>query len=48
MKYMVDTSLINKLVDGSVMADELPHDGTFVATHIQKDELERTKSGERR
>lgn len=48
MKYIVDTSLINKLVDGSVMADELPKDGSFVATHIQMDELNRTKDAYRR
>ena len=27
MKYVVNTSLINKLVDGAVGADELPNDG---------------------
>lgn len=48
MKYVVDTSLINKLVDGSVHADELPKDGSFVASHIQIDELNRTKNGKRR
>ena len=48
MKYVVDTSLINKLVDGSVHADELPKDGTFVASHIQFDELSRTKNEKRR
>jgi hypothetical protein len=47
MKYVVDTSLINKLVDGSVHADELPKDGSFVASHIQIDELNRTKNGKR-
>ena len=47
-KYVVDTSLINKLVDGSVGADELPKDGQFVASHIQHDELSRTKNPERR
>ena len=31
MKYVVDTSLINKLIDGAVRADELPKDGSFVA-----------------
>ncbi|HEU4343106.1 MAG TPA: hypothetical protein VFU31_16255 [Candidatus Binatia bacterium] len=48
MKYVVDTSLINKLVDGSVHADELPKDGSFVASHIQIDELNRTKNSKRR
>jgi hypothetical protein len=47
MKYVVDTSLINEFVDGSVHADELPKDGSFVASHIQIDELNRTKNGKR-
>jgi hypothetical protein len=48
MKYVVDTSLINKLVSGSVHGDELPKDGTFVFSHIQFDELSRTKNEKRR
>jgi predicted nucleic acid-binding protein len=48
MKYVVDTSLINKLVDGTVGADELPNDGSFVASHIQIDELNQTKNVQRR
>jgi predicted nucleic acid-binding protein len=47
-KYVVDTSLINKLVDGTVGADELPNDGVFVTTHVQIDEINRTKNPERR
>lgn len=47
-KYVVDTSLINKLVDGSVGVDELPKDGLFVASYIQHDELSRTKNQKRR
>ena len=47
-KYVVDTSLINKLADGTVGADELPNDGVFVATHIQIDEINQTKNPERR
>jgi hypothetical protein len=48
MRYVVDTSLINKLVNGSVSADELPNDGEFVASHVQIDEINRTKDVERR
>lgn len=48
MKYVVDTSLINKLVDCTVGADELPNDGSFVASHIQIDELNQTKNVQRR
>ena len=47
-KYVVDTSLINKLVDGTIPVDELPQDGTFVSSHIQFDELSRTKNEKRR
>ena len=48
MKYVVDTSLVNKLVDGFVHADELPKDGWFVASQVQIDELNRTKNAKRR
>jgi predicted nucleic acid-binding protein len=48
MKYVVDTSLINKLVDGSVNLDELPQDGDLVATNVQIDEISRTKNIELR
>lgn len=48
MKYVVDTSLINKLVDGRVLPEELPTDGEFVAAHIQIDEINRTRDEDRR
>lgn len=48
MKYVVDTNIINKLVDGIIRPEELPSDGEFVASHIQIDELRRTKNEERR
>jgi predicted nucleic acid-binding protein len=48
MKYIVDTCIINKLIDGLIEPDELPSDGDFVASHIQIDELNRTKDEERR
>jgi predicted nucleic acid-binding protein len=48
MKYVVDTSLFNKIADGSAGMDELPKDGGFLATHVQIDELNRTKDEERR
>jgi hypothetical protein len=47
-RYVVDTSLINKLVDGAVGGDQLPNNGSFVASHIQIDEIKRTKDPERR
>jgi predicted nucleic acid-binding protein len=48
MKYIVDTCIFNKLVDGGLRLDDLPSDGQFVATHIQADELSKTKDSERR
>lgn len=48
MRYIVDTSIINKLVDGLIEPEELPSDGDFVVCHIQIDELNKTKDGDRR
>ena len=48
MKYVVDTSIINKLADGLIQPEELPDDGEFIASHIQIDELNNTKNTERR
>jgi hypothetical protein len=46
-KYVVDTSLINQLVDGVVKTDELPKDGAFVASHVQGDEMDQTTDEKR-
>ena len=48
MKYLVDTNIINHLVDGTVQPEDLANDGEFVATHVQIDELNKTKDEERR
>jgi predicted nucleic acid-binding protein len=48
MKYVVDTSIINKLVDEKIDPSELPIDGEFIASHIQIDELNKTKNAGRR
>ena len=48
MKYVVDTSIINKLVDGKIALSELPIDVEFIASHIQIDELNKTKDSNRR
>ncbi len=48
MKYVIDTNIFNKLVDEIVTADELPRDGAFIATHVQRDELKRTQDSKRR
>ena len=48
MKYVVDTNIINRLVDGIIRPEDLPTDGDFIATHVQMDELNKTKDEERR
>ena len=48
MKYILDTNIFNKLVDGSLLPSDLPSDGQFIATHIQIDELNNTADNERR
>ena len=47
-KYVVDTNVINWLVDGRINGTMLPSDGEFVATHVQIDEINRTSNEERR
>lgn len=46
--YVVDTNIINWLVDGRLHLKELPSDGAFVATHVQRDELAKTRDEQRR
>ena len=48
MKYLVDTNIINWLIDGRVEHEALPSDGELVATHIQIDEINRTSNEDRR
>lgn len=48
MKYVVDTCIINKLVDGTLSLERLPCDGDYVASHIQVDELNKTTNDIRR
>jgi len=48
MKYVIDTSIFNKLVDGSIHIDNLPKDGEYIASHIQRDEINKTKDEKRR
>jgi predicted nucleic acid-binding protein len=48
MKYVVDTNIINWLIDGKIERAALPSDGEFVATHIQIDEINRTSDEDRR
>lgn len=48
MNSVVDTCIINKLVDGLIEPEDLPGDGEFLMSHIQIDELNKTKDEERR
>ena len=48
MKYIVDTCIFNKLVDGDIKPEELPDDGSFIASHVQIDEINKTGGEERR
>ena len=43
MKYMVDTNIINWLVEGSLSTEDFAPDAVFIATHIQHDELSNTR-----
>jgi len=48
MKYLVDTNIVNWLIDGKIDNATLPSDGQFIATHIQIDEINKTSDEERR
>ena|SRR2546426_894158 len=48
MKFLVDTNIINWLIDGKIDKSGMPGDGEFVATHVQIDEINRTSDDERR
>jgi hypothetical protein len=47
-KYVVDTCVFNWLADSLVKKNALPSDGGFAITHIQVDEINKTKDEERR
>ena len=46
--YVVDTNIIDRLVDGTIQPKDLPNDGQFIVTHVQIDELNVTQDQERR
>jgi hypothetical protein len=48
VKYLVDTCVFNWLTDSLVKKDDLPFDGGFAITHIQVDEINKTRDEERR
>jgi rRNA-processing protein FCF1 len=45
--YLVDTCVINKMVDGLFDASSLPFGSEFVITHIQIDELNNTTDADK-
>jgi predicted nucleic acid-binding protein len=47
-KYVVDTCVFNRLADSMIERASLPSDGGFAITHIQMDEINKTKDEERR
>ena len=47
-KYVVDTCIFNWLTDGLIEREALPTDGGFAITHIQVDEINKTKDEDRR
>lgn len=48
MSYVLDTNIFNRLLDGRLNAEQLPRDGAYLATHVQIDEINRTKDAELR
>lgn len=48
MQYMVDTNIFNWLIDGTLSTENFPKDAHFVATHIQYDELNKTRDSSRK
>ncbi|MBI2089276.1 MAG: hypothetical protein HYT78_11110 [Deltaproteobacteria bacterium] len=48
MKYLVDTNIVNWLIDGRIDKAAMPGDGQFIATHVQIDEINKTSDEERR
>jgi len=47
-KYVVDTCVFNWLADAVIKEESLPADGGFAITHVQVDEINKTKDEERR
>jgi predicted nucleic acid-binding protein len=37
--YMLDTNVFSRLKDGKIHLDQLPFEGPFFVTHVQRDEL---------
>lgn len=46
-RYMLDTTVFNRLLDGSISADRVHGRGLLYATHVQLDELTATRNERR-
>ena len=47
-KYMLDTVIFNRLLDGDIEIEHFPADGYLVATDLQRLEIENTKDSQRK
>lgn len=48
MKYLLDTSAINRILDERLDISELPPNSEYAITHLQIDEINNTKNSDRR
>jgi rRNA-processing protein FCF1 len=48
MRYVIDTCIVNKLVDGRLALSDLPTDGDYFVSHVQHDEITVTRDSARR
>lgn len=48
MKYLLDTSAVNRLLDGQLSMEDLPEESEFFITHLQVDEINNTSDSDRR
>jgi len=48
MKYMIDTSVFNRIVDGLTFSDYVPDGAELFVTYVQVAEINQTKDAERR
>ena len=48
MSFILDTNIFNQLADGIITSEDLPKGCSYVATHVQLDEINNTKDSERR
>lgn len=47
-KYVLDTNIFNRILDGRLSINDLPSGAEFFATHVQIEEINQTNDTERR